>query len=734
MFKKDQQVHPEAEFALLERSPQGEITENSYIVTAGDDHHHSSANSGINKLFKDKITKIRPRSFVSAVSNSNNSNTHLSPTPSSDSGSVFSPASPSAHPHRHSKAVSLSSSQSHSPSLLEPSQELLDVLAQVDPTNERLIGVSRVSQYFPNTSSPPQTDPANFDAASSLDQHYEPKESPLASSIMSSFGTPQPHHQPLPEPPVQINIPNDDIDDPAYDSDVSFKVGDEKRMSVLPDMSPSMLPTSPHFQTDFPQDYYNQSQHLSPQPQPQPQFQNDTIRAVPSYNQQVQHENVRSSSRAQEHYATREIESGMAAMSTRDAPTPPAHQTAPKLVLPSQDPEYSPQLMQQYEDELSRHSDSRDHQHHQKQQVPALAVFPADDEPVNHQNPNAFETAAKQADDRREKRRSFFRPRSRSRGRDDEHASQGAPAAAAVAPPPAVTRQQQAAEQKQWEHEAESLALHIPAPEPGTSAKKPSKLSLFTGRHRASSEAASTHSAESLTPVTPSSPFPGAGGGPRSPRPTSPYLAQQPQDAMKSMEVTFSRSTDEKLQQAIDLHEAGSLEESLVLFTELANPQGINHPLAQVLCGLSYRHGWGTAPDADRAFQYLRIAAENSAMVDQIASLGNSSGSFRANPRNKSKSGLAKGELVLAIFELGNCFRYGWGTTKDPVLAKRYYETAARLGDVDAMVETAWCYMNGFGMKKKDKYTAAQFYRMAERAGREEVGNSWIWKDKYDPK
>ena len=64
------------------------------------------------------------------------------------------------------------------------------------------------------------------------------------------------------------------------------------------------------------------------------------------------------------------------------------------------------------------------------------------------------------------------------------------------------------------------------------------------------------------------------------------------------------------------------------------------------------------------------------------------------------KGGAAKGELVLAIFELANCFRQGWGVKKDAVAAKQYYETAANLGDTDAMNEVAWCYLEGFGCKK----------------------------------
>lgn len=64
------------------------------------------------------------------------------------------------------------------------------------------------------------------------------------------------------------------------------------------------------------------------------------------------------------------------------------------------------------------------------------------------------------------------------------------------------------------------------------------------------------------------------------------------------------------------------------------------------------------------------------------------------------KGGSAKGELVLAIYELANCFRNGWGVGKDPAAARQYYETAANLGDADAMNEVAWCYLEGFGGKK----------------------------------
>ncbi|CAG7561674.1 unnamed protein product [Fusarium equiseti] len=182
-----------------------------------------------------------------------------------------------------------------------------------------------------------------------------------------------------------------------------------------------------------------------------------------------------------------------------------------------------------------------------------------------------------------------------------------------------------------------------------------------------------------------------------------------------------SQKIDEDIQEAIRLHEAGNLELSTRMFGRLADPQGANNPLSQVLYGLALRHGWGCAPDPEGAVKFLSAAASNSASIEQMA--------LQAGMK---KGGAAKGELVLAIFELANCFRHGWGINKDAYAAKQYYETAANLGDTDAMNEIAWCYVEGFGCKK-DKFAAARYYRLAEKAGNKTLGNSWIWKEKYDP-
>lgn len=162
----------------------------------------------------------------------------------------------------------------------------------------------------------------------------------------------------------------------------------------------------------------------------------------------------------------------------------------------------------------------------------------------------------------------------------------------------------------------------------------------------------------------------------------------------KSVSSLSDQESDVNIQKAVALHEQGKLEEATRMFQILASRGNV---LSQVLYGLSLRHGWGCPKDEAAAFTYLSSAASNSAMLEQ-----------QALDAGMKTGGAVKGELVLAIFELGNCFRYGWGTSVDKVAARQYYETAANLGDVDGMEEAAWCYLEGFG-GKKDKVGFSRF-------------------------
>lgn len=184
-----------------------------------------------------------------------------------------------------------------------------------------------------------------------------------------------------------------------------------------------------------------------------------------------------------------------------------------------------------------------------------------------------------------------------------------------------------------------------------------------------------------------------------------------------SRSVSSARG-DENIQEAIRLHESGDLINSTAMFGRLAD----SNAMAQIMFGLALRHGWGVTPNPPLAIQYLSAAASSSASVESAALHS-----------GMKKGGAAKGELVLAIYELANSFRHGWGVQKDMIAARKYYETAANLGDTDAMNEVARCYESGQG-GPKNRYTAAQYYRLAEKNGSKTLGNSWIWKDKYNPK
>ena len=177
------------------------------------------------------------------------------------------------------------------------------------------------------------------------------------------------------------------------------------------------------------------------------------------------------------------------------------------------------------------------------------------------------------------------------------------------------------------------------------------------------------------------------------------HLGEQPVMGTRSLS---SAKADDDIQKAIQLHEAGDLAQSTAMFGRLAN----GNAMAQIMYGLALRHGWGITPNPALAVQYLSAAAASSALVESAAL---SSG--------MKKGGAAKGELVLAIYELANSFRHGWGVKKDPIAARNYYETAANLGDTDAMNEVARCYEMGDG-GKKDRVSSEFFIPSTIKASR----------------
>ncbi|KAG0332073.1 hypothetical protein BG000_010364 [Podila horticola] len=224
---------------------------------------------------------------------------------------------------------------------------------------------------------------------------------------------------------------------------------------------------------------------------------------------------------------------------------------------------------------------------------------------------------------------------------------------------------------------------------------------------------------------------------------------------------------DANIQKAIELHENNQLVEATRYFRLAAQSE---NPLGQLMYGLSLRHGWGCRPNPTEAIIYLQRAAEFAMgelkelsprprpppPQESPINVGTVSGSQPSDPSQQheqkrqqaSKSShtnlrrmgsldrrqatvMARKELVMALYELGMSYLKGWGVHKDKPVAFTYFKIAADLGDPDSQNETALCYYDGIGVDK-DMFQSAKYYRLAAAQGASHLGNSWIWKPKYD--
>ncbi|KAF7720918.1 hypothetical protein EC973_005778 [Apophysomyces ossiformis] len=196
--------------------------------------------------------------------------------------------------------------------------------------------------------------------------------------------------------------------------------------------------------------------------------------------------------------------------------------------------------------------------------------------------------------------------------------------------------------------------------------------------------------------------------------PLSPVKQEKAQANKKQSFVPDSQA-EALVHKGIKFHETGQLEKATDLFRQAAIK---DFPMGMFLYGVSLRHGWGCKRNEHLAFQYLQKAAEHAVMdLNNFSSAVNTSAS--------------KGELIMAIYELGVSFRHGWGCKKNKETAVYFFKIAADLGDADAQNDLGHCYYHGHGVKK-DLYMAAKYYRMAEKQGHSIMGNSWIHKSKYD--
>ncbi|KAJ2781904.1 hypothetical protein H4R18_002610 [Coemansia javaensis] len=170
----------------------------------------------------------------------------------------------------------------------------------------------------------------------------------------------------------------------------------------------------------------------------------------------------------------------------------------------------------------------------------------------------------------------------------------------------------------------------------------------------------------------------------------------------------------ELFQKAVRFHEEGDLVSATAYFKRAADRQ---NPLGMLFYGLSLRHGWGCQANEHLAFVFLQKAGE--IVVPQVKDM------------DPAVAGMAREELAMAIYELGQSYRHGWGVSQNKKTAAYYFEVAADLGDADAQADVAACYEKGDGVKR-DMRRAAHYYRLAHSQGVRLFGTSWIFKKKYE--
>jgi TPR repeat protein len=140
-------------------------------------------------------------------------------------------------------------------------------------------------------------------------------------------------------------------------------------------------------------------------------------------------------------------------------------------------------------------------------------------------------------------------------------------------------------------------------------------------------------------------------------------------------------SPEDHLNLGIKFHEQNLLPQSTYHF-QLAAEGG--SPTGMLFYSLSLRHGWGCAPNPEKAVEWLHAAAEcASADVDENGVRRPEKGSAKGLQFSSEEGKRGGATLALAIYELGQSYMHGWGLQKDKHLALRCFEISANFGDTD---------------------------------------------------
>lgn len=137
------------------------------------------------------------------------------------------------------------------------------------------------------------------------------------------------------------------------------------------------------------------------------------------------------------------------------------------------------------------------------------------------------------------------------------------------------------------------------------------------------------------------------------PSPLGPQQLKKPTTNTKKHSLLPEGEAEKMVHEGIKFHEAGKLEKATEMFKQASN---LDFPMGMFLYGVSLRHGWGCAKNEHLAFQYLQKSAEHAVVdLNTFSSTMNTSAT--------------KGELIMAIYELGVSFRHGWGVSLNRIIS-----------------------------------------------------------------
>lgn len=217
---------------------------------------------------------------------------------------------------------------------------------------------------------------------------------------------------------------------------------------------------------------------------------------------------------------------------------------------------------------------------------------------------------------------------------------------------------------------------------------------------------------------------------PRDRRPTNP---RETEDYSATINSVTNLQQDGKLEQAHNLMATVVTRSDLGWVSQNKEPGHVTPLLTLTLMyGLSLRHGWGGEKDETRAFRYICGAAVGLCHVSlTMLNKDTSESDKKTQMLHRSAMKTALSSLAQSLYELGNCYHYGWGVTLCTAVAQIYYECGAWLGDEDAQEQRG--RLLGESNKFEEKKLGANWLRVAQRKeGHSTAGESWVWKEKYD--